>query len=68
MLQSNRARSLAVNLHSELGGDKEKYLALGKRDGPKKKKNHLCYSDNIFNRIIPKVSQLGVKPGAGGSF
>lgn len=36
MLQSNRARSLAVNLHSELGGDKEKYLALGKRDGQKK--------------------------------
>lgn len=35
MLQSNCARLLAVNLHSELGEDKEKYLALGKRDGPK---------------------------------
>lgn len=65
MLQSNCAWLLAVNLHSDLGGDTEKYLALGKRDGPK---NHLCYSDNIFNRIIPKVNQLGVKLGAGGVF
>lgn len=22
---------------------------------------HLCYSDNIFNRIIPETSELGVK-------
>lgn len=65
MLQSNWARSLVVNLHSKLqvGGIGE-FFSIGEKMN---QKDPLCYNANICNRIISKVSQLGVELGEGGS-
>lgn len=56
-LQSDRAESMLVNLHSKLGEIKESELS----EKEMNQIDHLCSSDNIFNRIIPEASQLGIK-------